>query len=169
MTEQMSLKKGLKYFGKSGADAVVAERQQLDGLNVIKPVDRNSLTREEMKWVLSYLVYLKQKRCRQIKACGCADGRKQRVYKNKDETSSPTVLKEAVFLTSVINARERQQVMMIDIPGAFMQVDIDELIHIRLEEPMVELLARVDPSKYRKYISEENGKQIVYVELQKAL
>jgi hypothetical protein len=25
MTEQMSLKKGLKYFGKSGADAVVAE------------------------------------------------------------------------------------------------------------------------------------------------
>jgi hypothetical protein len=25
VTEQMSLKKGLKYFGKSGADAVVAE------------------------------------------------------------------------------------------------------------------------------------------------
>jgi predicted ATPase len=30
MTEQMSLKKGLKRFGKSGADAVVAELRQLD-------------------------------------------------------------------------------------------------------------------------------------------
>jgi hypothetical protein len=30
MTEQMSLKKGLKYFGKSRADAMVAELQQLD-------------------------------------------------------------------------------------------------------------------------------------------
>jgi hypothetical protein len=30
MTEQMSLKKGLKYFRKSRADAMVAELQQLD-------------------------------------------------------------------------------------------------------------------------------------------
>ena len=58
------------------------------------------------------------------------------------------VSKEAIFLTLVINTQECQQVMTIDIPGAFMQVDIDELIHIRLEGPMAELLARVDPSKY---------------------
>ena len=61
MTEQMSLKKGLKYFCKSGADAVVAEMQQLDGLKVVKPVHKSDLTREEKKWALSYLMYLKQK------------------------------------------------------------------------------------------------------------
>ena len=44
MMEQMSLKKGLKYFEKSGADAVVAEMRQLDYLNVIKPVNKESLT-----------------------------------------------------------------------------------------------------------------------------
>ena len=44
MTKQMSLKKGLKYFGKSGADVVVAEMRQLDNLNVIKPVTGQSLT-----------------------------------------------------------------------------------------------------------------------------
>jgi hypothetical protein len=169
MTEQMSLKKGLKRFGKSGADAVVAELRQLDYRDVIKPVERKSLTREQKRRALNYLMYLKQKRCGRIKARGCADGRKQRLYKSKDETSSPMVCTEAVFLTAVINAQERRKVMTIDIPGAFMHVDIDELIHVRLEGPMAELLTRVDPDKYRTYMSEENGKQVLYVELQKAL
>jgi hypothetical protein len=61
MTEQMSLKKGLKYFGKSGADAVVAEMQQLDYRNVIKPVSGKELTREQKCRALNYLMYLKQK------------------------------------------------------------------------------------------------------------
>ena len=79
------------------------------------------------------------------------------------------MLKEAVFLTSVINAWEHHQVMTIDIPGTFMQVDIDELIHVQLEGPMAELLTRVDPAKYQTYMSQENGKQVLYIELQKAL
>jgi hypothetical protein len=148
---------------------VVAELRQLDYRDVIKPVERKSLTREQKRRALNYLMYLKQKRCGRIKARGCADGRKQRLYKSKDETSSPTVCTEAVFLTAVINAQERRKVMTINIPGAFMHVDIDELIHVRLEGPMAELLTRVDPDKYRTYMSEENGKQVLYVELQKAL
>jgi Reverse transcriptase (RNA-dependent DNA polymerase) len=115
------------------------------------------------------LMYLKQKRCGRIKARGCADGRKQCDYKTKKETSSPTVSTEAVFLTTVINAQEWRQVMMIDIPGVFMHVDIDELIHVRLEGPMAELLTRVDPDKYRTYLSKEYGKDVLYVKLQKAL
>jgi hypothetical protein len=169
MTEQMSLKKGLKYFGKSGADAVVAEMRQLDYRKVIKPVNGKELTREQKRRALHYHMYLKQKRCGRIKARGCADGRKQRLYKSKEETSSPTVTTEAVFLTSVIEAQERRKVMTVDIPGAFMHVDIDELIHVRLEGPMAELLMRVDPAKYRTYMCDEHGKQVLYVELQKAL
>jgi uncharacterized protein YeaC (DUF1315 family) len=159
----------LKYFGKSGADAVVAEMRQLDYRNVIKPVNGRSLTREQKRRTLQYLMSLKQKRCGRIKARGCADGRKQRFYKSKDQTSSPTVSTEAVFLTSVIEAQERRKVMTIDIPGAFMHVNIDELIHVRLEGPMAELLTRVDPDKYRAYMSKESGKQVLYIELQKAL
>jgi hypothetical protein len=102
----MSLKKGLKHFGKDSADAVIKELRQLDYRDVIKPVMARSLTREQKWELLNYLMYLKQKRCRQIKARGCADGHKQRVYKTKDETSSPTVSTEAVFLTAVINAQE---------------------------------------------------------------
>ena len=130
MTEQMSLKKGLKYFGKSGADAVVAEMRQLDYRDVIKPVSGKELTREQKRRALNYLMYLKQKWCGRIKARGCADGRKQRLYKSKEETSSPTVTTEAVFLTSVIEAQERRKVMTVDIPGALRHVNIDELNHV---------------------------------------
>ena len=44
LTKQMSLKKGLKYFGKSGANVVVNELHQLDYRDVIKPIDTKSLT-----------------------------------------------------------------------------------------------------------------------------
>jgi hypothetical protein len=101
-----------------------------------------------------------------------ADGRKQRLYKSKEETSSPTVSLEALFLTSAIIAQEGWKVMTIDIPGAFMHANIDELIHVCLEgPPMAELLTRVlDPDKYRTYMIEERGKMVLYIELhQKAL
>jgi hypothetical protein len=113
-------------------------------------------------------MYLKEKRCGRIKARGCADGRKQRLYKDKSETSSPTVMTQSVFLTSVIDAMERRNVMTIDVPGAFMHSDMDELIHIKLEGPMAELLTKVNPAKYRPYLVMENGKQVIYVELKKA-
>ena len=61
MTEQMSLKRGLKRFGKAGADAVVSEMQQLEIRNVIKPTKASDLTRAHKRAALEYLMYLKQK------------------------------------------------------------------------------------------------------------
>jgi hypothetical protein len=77
----MSLKRGLDYFGQDGADAVVKDLEQLDYRNVIKPVHADKLTREQKRRALRYLMYLTRKRCGRIKAGGCADGRKQRLYK----------------------------------------------------------------------------------------
>ena len=105
-TEQMSLKKGLKAFGKSGADAVVEELWQLDYMQVIVPKHRNDLSTDDRHKALNYLMYLKQERCGRIKARGCANGQKQRVYKGKDETSSPMVSTKALFLSCIIDAQE---------------------------------------------------------------
>ena len=170
MTEQMSLKRGLKRFGKLGADAVVSEMKQLEIRKVIKPTKASDLTRAQKRAALEYLMYLKQKRCGRIKGRGCADGRKQRLYKTKEETSSPTVSTEALFLTSLIDAEEEREVVTVDIPGAFMHADMDELVHMRLSGPMAELLVRVDPNKYRKYVAQDKkGNAVLYVELTKAL
>jgi hypothetical protein len=50
-----------------------------------------------------------------------------------------------------------------DIPGAFMQADMDKLVHMRLDGKMAELLVRVDPSRYEKYVVYENSKPVLYV------
>ena len=71
------------------------------------PIDKYGLTPEERKGTLRYLMFLKEKRCGTIKGRGCADGRSQRGYMTKEETSSPTVATEALILTCVIDAIEK--------------------------------------------------------------
>ena len=145
LTEQMSAKRGLKQFGKRGADAIMDELRQLVYQNVMRGVNRSDMSREEIKCALQYLMFLKEKRLGKIKGCRCADGRKQRLYKGKDQTSSPTVFIESLFLSSVIDGHEHRKVMTLDIPGAFMQTNIDETIHIRLDGPLVDYLLRWSP------------------------
>ena len=58
------------------------------------------------------------------------DGCKQRDKILKHESASPTVSTESVFLTAVVDAHEGQVVKIIDEPGAFMQADQDNLVHI---------------------------------------
>jgi hypothetical protein len=166
---QYNVKKGLKIFGEAGAEAVVTEMKQLHDRAVIQPRLANMLTQDEKRKSLQYLMFLKKKRCGRIKGRGCADGRKQRVYKTKEETSAPTVSVESLFLSCVINAKEHRKVVTCDIPGAFMQADIDEVLHMRLEGPLAKLLTKVDPELYSKYLSKENGKDVMYVRLAKAL
>jgi hypothetical protein len=166
---QYNVKKGLKLFGQAGADAVVKEMQQLHDRSVIQPRMAHMLTRDEKRASLQYLMFLKKKRCGRIKGRGCADGRKQRVYKTKEETSAPTVSVESLFLSCVIDAKENRKVFTCDIPGAFMQADIDEVIHVKLEGPLATLLTKVDPELYTKFLCKENGKDIMYVRLAKAL
>ena len=58
--------------------------------------------------------------------------------------------------------------MTLDIPGAFMQTDIDEKIHIRLDGPLVDLLIKVEPS-YQSFVCHERGQRVIYTCLNKAL
>ena len=122
---QYTLKKGLQVFGPKGTEAVLSEMKQLHDRKVCEPINEKDLSREQKSKALGYLMFLKQKRCGQIKGRGCADGRKQRVWTTKEEATSSTVSTEAVLLTSVIDAKERQEVMTVDIPGAFMQGEQD--------------------------------------------
>ena len=85
--------------------------KQLHDRNVCEPVHAKSLSCKQKNKALGYLMFLKQKQCGRIKGRGCADGRKQRVWTNKEDATSPTVSTEAVLLTSVIDAKERREVI----------------------------------------------------------
>jgi hypothetical protein len=142
----------LKLFGERGVEAVLKELQQLHERKVIIPIMSSDLTHQQKRQALSYLMFLKQKRDGKIKGRGCADGRKQRSIFSKDNVSSPTVDIESVMLSCVIDAFERRSVATVDIPGAFMQVDMDDLVHMRIEGTMAELLLRLDPDHYGQFV-----------------
>lgn len=68
-----------------------------------------------------------------------------------------------------MDAYKRRDVATCDIPGAFMQADVDELIHIRISGPMVENLCEIDPGRYTKYVVTERNEPVIYLALNKAL
>ncbi len=166
---QYSVRKGLKVFGKEGATAVITEMRQLDERGVIKPKKASLLTREEKRRALMYLMFLKKKRCGRIKGRGCADGRKQRVYKRKEETSAPTVAIESVMISCAIDAYERRFVATADVPGAFMHADMDEVLYMRIDGPLAKLLVEVNPERYKDFLEYEGDTEVIYVLLEKAL
>jgi hypothetical protein len=43
------------------------------------------------------------------------------------------------------------------------------VLHVCLEGPLAQLLTKVDPELYTKFLSKENGKDVMYVQLAKAL
>ena len=113
------------------------------------PKNANEMTTSKKKEALQYLIFLKQKRCGKIAVRGCVDSRKQRISLTKDDTSEPTVGTEALFLTCLIDATDHQKVATFDIPGAFIQSDMEgKTVHMRLEGKMAELLTKLDPKLY---------------------
>jgi hypothetical protein len=75
----------------------------------------------------------------------------------------------AVFLTSVIDAMEKREVAVVDIPGAFVQAKMDELVYMKLTGKMAELMCEFDPATYSPFMSRERGQAVLYVRLVKAL
>ena len=166
---QYNLKRGLKEFGTAGMEAVKKELQQLHDRDVLTPMYVTDLNIEERNQALPYLMFLKQKRTGQVKGRGCADGRKQRIYYNKEDATSPTVAIESVMLTSITDAMEERDVATVDIPAAFMQAEMDEVVFMKITGTMVEVLVSLDEVKYKKFTALEHGQSVLYVKLNKAL
>jgi hypothetical protein len=166
---QHNIHQGLKLFGKAGEDAITTELKQLHQRQVLEPMHSHALTDREKGDALPYLMFLKKKHTGQIKGRGCADGRRQRIYMQKEDTSSPTVAIESLFMSAAIDALERRDVATVDIPGAFMQADMVGDVHMRLEGKIADLFSQLEPELYNKYLKKVKGKTVMYVKLKKAL
>ena len=102
---QDGFQKGLKELTELGYVATVKELDKnLIGKNVMDMLPAKSITHDMMKMSLGYLMFLKRKRCGKIKARGCADGRPQREYITKLESSLPCVKTHALFLSCLVDA-----------------------------------------------------------------
>ena len=50
-----------------------------------------------------------------------------------------------------------------------MQADMVGKVHVKLEGRLAEILTKLDPQLYAKYLHKENVKVVIYVKLNKAL
>ena len=100
-------------------------------------------------------MYLKEKRNGDVKGRGCADGQSQRLYTNKIYTASPTASLAGLIITRVIDAHVKLDVATVDIPGAFLQTKMpknEDNVHVVLDGKIAELLAKICPDTYQKYV-----------------
>ena len=72
-------------------------------------------------------------------------------------------------MTAVTDAMEDRTVAIVDIPGVFMQADMDPGVYMRIDGAMVDLLMEIDHDMYHPHMVKEKGKLVIYVELLKAL
>jgi hypothetical protein len=69
----------------------------------------------------------------------------------------------------MIKESEKYDIATVDIPGAFLQADMDEIVHMKITGTMVDMLVQLQSSKYKKFVLMENEKNVLYVKLNKAL
>ena len=123
-TPQYGFNRGMKEFGQEGYNVTESQlSDNLIGMDTVDMLDKSQATSDVYANTLSYLMFLKRKRTSAVKARGCADGRPQREYIAKDESSSLTVSTYALFISCAMDAMEDRQVITRDIPGAFLQAD----------------------------------------------
>ena len=99
---------------------------------------------------MNSLIFLTEKRDGTIKARACANGSTQRSYINKEEAASPTVSTEALLTTAVIDAKQKRNIITLDIPNAFVQTPMpksQQRVIMRINELIVIYLVELCPEK----------------------
>jgi hypothetical protein len=122
---QLSLKSGLKEWGKKGFKAAHSEMKQLHLRKTFKPNHWRELRKAQRQTVLESHMFLKLKQGGNIKGRTVAGGNKQRDYISKEDASSPTVTMESMLLSCIIDAEEHRDVAVVDIPNAFVQTRVE--------------------------------------------
>jgi hypothetical protein len=87
---QLSLKAGLKEWGKKRFKEAHSEMKQLHFRKTFKPKHWRELSKAQRQTVLESHMFLKLKRDGKIKGRTVAGGNKQRDYISKEDASSPT-------------------------------------------------------------------------------
>jgi hypothetical protein len=132
------------------------------------------MTTLEKKRAMESLIFLNEKQDGEtVKGARmCANGSTQRAYISREEAPSPTVLSEAIITTGVIDAKQRRDIMTLDIPNAFVQTKIaldgDKII-MKIRGQLIDILLEICPGVYDNYVINEGKHKILCVRMLRAL
>ena len=147
---------------------LTAEFAQLNYKGAYEPIHAKDLTKAQQNSALRIINLIKEKRNGRLKGRSVADGRPQREYYTKEETSSPTATPESVLLTALVDAVEDRHVVVADITGAYLNVDMDDFMLIRLSGDDINMMCTANPT-YEKFVTTNNSRRTLFLQLKKAL
>ena len=165
---QVGMKEGVRRHGDRALDALLFELTQLDEKETFRPLLASSMTKEERKMALNLLTIIKEKRCGKIKGRVVADGRKQKMYVSKEESSSPTIQLESLMMFLMIDAKENRDVATADIVGAYLLAEMQDKVIVKLKGTSVDVLCKAN-NKYKDFVIFENNTKVIYLRLSRDL
>ena len=159
---QVGMKEGIRRHGDKALEALLFELTQLDEKETFRPLLASSMTNEERKMALNLLTIIKEKRCGKIKGRVVADGRKQKMYVSKEESSSPTIQLESLMMSLMIDAKENRDVATADIVGAYLLAEMQDKVIVKLKGTSVDILCKAN-NKYKDFVISENDTKVIYL------
>ena len=166
----MSVKQATKKLGAEVAmPAVSKELRQMLDKKVWTPKRWAQLTESERKAVIPSTFFLKEK----FLANGAFEKLKGRLVARGDEQdkslygslTSPTASTSSIFAVAAIAAAEGRKVETADVPGAYLNADMEKTVHMRLDKTLSAEIVRID-ARYADYL---DYKGCLVVRLDKAL
>ena len=173
--QQYILQKGLKIFKERGEEAASKELDQLHKRNCFTPIDLLTLSPEEVRKTVEALMFLTEKRDQSVKGRLVYNGKPTREWLSREDAASPTVALESIMLTATVDAKEHRDVMSADVPNAFIQAhmpdinDADKQVFMKITGVLVDLMVEMAPEVYKPYVTIENNKKVIYVQVIRAL
>ena len=121
------------------------------------------------------LLLLTEKRNKTVKGRMVYNGKPSREWIGKEDSASLTATLESILITAVIDAKERRDVMMADVPNAFIQTvmpkpkDGQARVMMKITGVLVDMLVQLDPALYGLYIIFENNRKVLYIQVLHAI
>lgn len=158
----VNAKEGIKIYGEKVVHAILSAYDQIDNMMTFEPQDVNKMTREAKRQTLNLLTMVTEKRDGRLNGRAVIDGRKQRRYIRKEDVASPTVELESLVLSLLIDAQENRDVATANLAGVYLLADTKDHVIVKLTGESVEIICDAC-IKYKKYVSHENGKKVLYL------
>ena len=166
--QQYMLHKGLKVFGERGREGANKEMDQMHRRNCFSPISVKDMTPSERKKAQEALMFLTEKANKIVKGRMVYNGKPTREWLDREDSASPTAALESIFITAVIDAMERRDIMMCDIPNAFIQAEMPEVkpgedrVIMKITGVLVDMLVQLDPKLYGPFVVYENGRTVIW-------
>ena len=164
---QMSERRDIKKHGEAAVLALFKEFAQLHEKRVFRAIKASELSGEQ-KNALHAINLIKEKRNGVLKGRTCADGRKQRRWYSKEETTSPTMSNDSLMALPTLSAAEKRKIVTWDVEDAYLLADLDGFVLVKSVGQSVDVLCQVDES-YKAFVTYKKGKKVLYLQLLKAL